>query len=426
MVLRPRNGLSLCAGGGGLDMGLGLAEPDFHTRAYVEWEEYPRASIIAAQRAGYFAPAPIWGDLTTFDARPFRGAMDTVLAGYPCQPFSAAGKRLGEDDPRHLWPHVARIIDELQPEWVFLENVSGHVSLGAEAVLRTLWDMGFAPATGIFSAGETGAPHERQRWFCVAHCNRDDRGTDGGKSDTGPDRGHDTGRGGGTQMGHSNSGLDARGLDRGRLEGAAAGSSGRNTGEGQASLGQRLRAEPRGTGGNVDHTASPRRDAARVGPSSNREGRECLPGNGRDELADASGARTAPRGPEPHRGQQGVATQPLDYRRPLAPPGPGDRSAWATVMASARDLAPSGSLRDIHTWARDLEAATGQRWEAALKPALRRMADGLASRSQPLRLLGNGVHPLAAGYAWRTLSSAHGLRPMDLDAFCESETASAA
>jgi site-specific DNA-cytosine methylase len=105
-----------------------LAEPGFHTRAFVEWEDWPRAVLIAAQRAGYFAPAPIWDDLRSFNARPFRGAFDTVLAGYPCQPFSAAGKRGGAADPRHLWPEVARVIRECVPEWVFLENVSSHVT----------------------------------------------------------------------------------------------------------------------------------------------------------------------------------------------------------------------------------------------------------------------------------------------------------
>ena len=174
VVLRPRNGLSLCAGGGGLDLGLMLAEPGFHTRCFVEWEEYPRRCLIAAQRAGYFARAPIWDDVTTFDGLPFRGAFDTILAGYPCQPFSHAGQRKGHDDERHLWPDVARIVREVDPEWVFLENVAGHVSLGAETVLRDLWDMGYTPAAGLFSASETGAPHERLRWFCVAHCNRGD------------------------------------------------------------------------------------------------------------------------------------------------------------------------------------------------------------------------------------------------------------
>ena len=82
MVSRPRHGLSLCAGGGGLDLGVMLAEPAYHTRAFVEWEDWPRAVLIAAQRAGYFAPAPIWDDLRSFDARPFCGTFDIVLAGF--------------------------------------------------------------------------------------------------------------------------------------------------------------------------------------------------------------------------------------------------------------------------------------------------------------------------------------------------------
>jgi len=154
LVLRPRHGLSLCAGGGGLDMGLMLTEPGYHTRCFVEWEDWPRAVLIAAQAARYFAPAPIWTDLRSFNARPFRGAFDIVLAGYPCQPFSAAGKRGGADDPRHLWPDVARVIGECRPEWVFLENVAGHVTLGLETVLRELWGLGYTPATGLFSAAE--------------------------------------------------------------------------------------------------------------------------------------------------------------------------------------------------------------------------------------------------------------------------------
>ncbi len=98
------------------------------TRAFVEWEDWPRSVVIAAQRAGYFAPAPIWDDLRSFDARPFCGAFDIILAGYPCQPFSAAGKCAGADDPRRLWLDVARVVGECAPEWVFLENVPGHVT----------------------------------------------------------------------------------------------------------------------------------------------------------------------------------------------------------------------------------------------------------------------------------------------------------
>jgi site-specific DNA-cytosine methylase len=136
-----------------------LAEPRYHTRAFVEWEDWPRSVFFAAQNAQYFAPAPIWDDLRSFDARPFRGAFDIVLAGYPCQPFSAAGKRNDADDPRHHWSEVARVIGECRPEWVFLENVAGHVPLGLESVLRELWRMGDTPAAGLLSAAEVSAPH---------------------------------------------------------------------------------------------------------------------------------------------------------------------------------------------------------------------------------------------------------------------------
>lgn len=118
----PRNGLSLCAGTGRLDMDLMLSEPGFHTRCWVEWAEYPPEYIIAAQRAGYFAPAPIWDDVTTFDGTPWRGQIGTILAGYPCQLFSLAGQRKGSDDQRHLWPDIARIIGEVEPKWVLLEK----------------------------------------------------------------------------------------------------------------------------------------------------------------------------------------------------------------------------------------------------------------------------------------------------------------
>ena len=158
-------------------MGLMLAEPEFHTRCFVEREEYPREVLIAAQEAGYLQPAPIWDDVTTFDARPFAGAFDTLLAGYPCQPFSQAGQRKGEDDERHLWPDIERIIKELGPDlrWCFFENVAGHLTLGLETVVRSLRSMGFRVAVGTFSAAEVGATHERLRVFIVAYREGSDR-----------------------------------------------------------------------------------------------------------------------------------------------------------------------------------------------------------------------------------------------------------
>lgn len=342
MVSRPRHGLSLCAGGGGLDLGLMLAEPGYHTRAFVEWEDWPRAVLIAAQAAGYFAPAPIWTDLRSFDARPFCGAFDAILAGYPCQPFSAAGKRGGADDPRHLWPDVARVIGECRPEWVFLENVAGHVTLGLETVLRELWGLGYTPAAGLFSAAEVGAPHERLRIFILAHTDE-------------PAPGHRPLQPGGEQ-----------------------------------------RLYPEGRGAGAGH---------REGPA------EPLANPGRPELEGQLGSQHYA-----HRRQVPDGPAALSGGAGLHPPAPGDLAGWATVLAARPDLAPALGFDDCLAWASRLAADPEGPITAAAAPALRRMADGLAHRARALRLLGNGVHPLAAAHAWRSLAAAHGLGPVDMAA----------
>jgi len=118
---------------------------------------------------GALDAAPIWDDLSTFDGNQWRGVVDLVSAGYPCQPFSVAGQRRGADDPRHLWPHVARIIREVGPRVVVLENVAGHVVLGLPDVLGELAEMGFDAEWGCYRASEVGAPHQRERVFVLAY-----------------------------------------------------------------------------------------------------------------------------------------------------------------------------------------------------------------------------------------------------------------
>ena len=88
-------------------MGLMLAEPGYHTRALIEWEDWPRAVLIAAQRAGYLAAAPIWDDLRSFDARPFRGAFDTVLAGYRARALRLLGNGVHPLAAAHAWRTLA-------------------------------------------------------------------------------------------------------------------------------------------------------------------------------------------------------------------------------------------------------------------------------------------------------------------------------
>ena len=93
---------------------------------------------------------------------------DLIIGGYPCQPFSAAGRRAGAEDPRHLWPEFARLIGEFRPRLVLLENVPGHLSLGASEVLADLAALGYDATWTTVRASDVGAPHRRERWFCLA------------------------------------------------------------------------------------------------------------------------------------------------------------------------------------------------------------------------------------------------------------------
>ncbi len=115
--------------------------------------------------------APIWTDLKSFPWAEFRDRVDILTGGYPCQPFSAAGKRLGTEDPRHLWPFIADGIRLLRPRLCFFENVEGHISLGLREVVGELEQIGYSTAWGIFSASEVGAPHQRKRVFILAVSN---------------------------------------------------------------------------------------------------------------------------------------------------------------------------------------------------------------------------------------------------------------
>lgn len=176
VALRPEylNILSICTGGAGLDLGIELAVPGARTVCMVEREAFAGAQLVSAMEAGLLAPAPIWSDATTFDGRQWRGAVDGLIGGIPCQPHSLAGKRLGEEDERDLWSTARRIIVQSGAWFVLIENVRGMLSSGgAERVRRDLHRLGFAVEGGLFTASEVGASHERERFFilAVAHTN---------------------------------------------------------------------------------------------------------------------------------------------------------------------------------------------------------------------------------------------------------------
>ena len=139
------------------------------TLAYCELEGFAQANLISKMEKGLLDAAPIWNDLKTFPYESFHGLVDILITGYPCRPFSAAGKRAGKEDPRHLWPWIADGIRLLQPTMCFFENVEGHISLGLSTVISDLEELGYKVSWGIFSASEVGAPHQRKRVFIMAY-----------------------------------------------------------------------------------------------------------------------------------------------------------------------------------------------------------------------------------------------------------------
>lgn len=167
MVVPPRI-LSLCTGLGGLDIGVEIAAPNTRVVCAIERDAYCSALLAQSMEQGRIPQAPIWDDLHTFYGRPWRGAVDCITAGYPCQPFSVAGQKRGADDTRHLWPEVFRIIGECRPPLVFLENVARHLTAGFDIVARDLQSLGYTVAALVCRAATVGAPHQRERLFALA------------------------------------------------------------------------------------------------------------------------------------------------------------------------------------------------------------------------------------------------------------------
>jgi len=162
------NELALFAGaGGGILEGILLG---WRTICAVEIEPYCREVLLRRQRDGVLPVFPIWDDVRTFDGRAWRGLVDILTAGFPCQPFSNAGKLRGADDERNMWPETIRCIRDVGPEWCLLENVPGLLIHGYFGqILGDLAEAGYDAAWDIVSAGEVGAPHVRQRIWIVAH-----------------------------------------------------------------------------------------------------------------------------------------------------------------------------------------------------------------------------------------------------------------
>lgn len=394
------NILSLCSGIGGLDRGVhaALRSMGFSPRTvcYVEIEAYAAAVLGARMEDGSLDAAPIWSNLKTFPSAMFSGRVDMVIGGYPCQPFSVAGKRKGAEDPRHLWPHIRTIIEATRPAICFFENVRGHLKLGYETVHRELEELGFAVEPGIFSAAEIGATHRRERLFILAHS------TSGLTGDQAKRQGREDPCGCSPAMAHR----DRHGRHRlgsgGVLNGerSPCGDHADGCGEAMADTKDPNRRGPEGAdyprrrdpeaGGFSGVLAHPIGN----GGGSRRPQCERLEGRGAFEQPGAMGnaSGTGPQGreqcgssgerdrPEAH----GSACEPGSAWIPRFPPGPGDRAAWERVLSVRPDLAP------------------------AVESPVRRMAPEFPdmldrNRVDRLRALGNAVVPAVAEHALRCL-----------------------
>ena len=157
------NGLALCSGIGGFER-----ELPTRTICYVERDAYAAAVLVAAMERRQLAHAPIWCDVKTFSGKPWRGAVDIITAGFPCQPHSLAGAQRGENDERWLWPEIVRIVRDVRPRYLYLENVTAILISGFSTIIGDLASIGYDAQWDCLGACCVGAPHKRARMFCLA------------------------------------------------------------------------------------------------------------------------------------------------------------------------------------------------------------------------------------------------------------------
>ena len=163
-------GISLFSGVCGLELGIKRVIPNYRTICYVELDRYAQGVIQSRIRINELDDAPIWDDITTFDGRPWAGRVDIISGGFPCQDVSLLGKRrkLREGTRTGLWFEFERIIDVVRPRYAFIENVPDLFTGGFEHVLSGLARLRYDAIWSTFFACSVGAPHARERLYCLA------------------------------------------------------------------------------------------------------------------------------------------------------------------------------------------------------------------------------------------------------------------
>ena len=356
MARDPFRVLSLFSGGGGLDLAVGLAIRNARTVCYVEGDIQAARVLAARMEAGDLDPAPVWSDVRTFDGAAFRGRVDLIHGGFPCQDISVAGKGAGIGGEKSgLWGEYARIIREVRPRLVFIENVAALTSRGLDRVLGDLAELGFDAEWTTVSAGACGAPHRRNRIFILGHT-------------TG--KGLEWAAGGGDDK--------ARWEKAGPVPGCE-GLADPDRWRGRERAAQRKQIGRDVVGSNGEELANTERDSVRAEQGRREPGRagEAEPRHTGEDVADTDGG-----GRELKR-VGGL----LDGQREARGDDPDRRSLWPTGHEDQEGGGRGGGAR----------------------PAIRRGVDGMAgglggwSRVDQLRILGNGVVPIQGAVAFTLL-----------------------
>ena len=145
------------------------------TVCYIEQDSYCQRLLVQRMRDGWISDAPLFDDLRSFDGSPWRGCVDFIFGGIPCQPWSVAGKQRGGADERDLWPDFIRVVCEVGPRFILLENVPGLLAgdggRGFGRILGDLAEAGYDAEWASVGAVDVGAPHRRKRVWVVAYAN---------------------------------------------------------------------------------------------------------------------------------------------------------------------------------------------------------------------------------------------------------------
>ena len=372
------NELSLFSGYGGFSLGLKLARVDVRTIGYVEIDKYCQEVLKARMEDGILDEARIYEDIKTFDGTAWRGHVDILTGGFPCPPFSVAGVRSianGLEDERNLWPETLRLVREIRPRIVFLENVPGILSGNkkrgipgyASIVVGQLAQEGYRVRWEVLGADDVGAPHRRKRWWCIGVADSINERLQGGGAEHhyGQERTvhsdrqewhgiwSDVGRGGGQ-------------LDDSQHDGYA------------------RPQEPRGIGSRVHTQAGAIQPEQPTGPgvSSARA----------DELADSDSQRGRSRNTkweDAEDARQPSTTEEYNRGIPAWPPGPNQSDEWRRILTERPDLAPA-LTKDALAYFRGVD-------DGASSGIQRRKPN---NKTQRLKILGNGIVPQVAAAAW--------------------------